>query len=128
MRLLCLALLFSAGSLMAMDRFAALSMIESGDNDFARGRAGEVSRFQISRSAWHQFSPLPISKATDPKLALAVAQKISAFHCNVFLRSHGRPASNLEFYILWNAPAEINAPSPVVLERAQRFANLVTRK
>ena len=33
----------------AMDRWAALSMIESGDNDQAVGPGGEVSRFHIRR-------------------------------------------------------------------------------
>ena len=36
----------------AMDRWEALSMIESGDNDRAVGHGGEVSRFQIRPGLW----------------------------------------------------------------------------
>src|ERR1035441_2322952 len=36
----------------AMDRWSALSMIESGDDDLAVGPGGEVSRFQIRRELW----------------------------------------------------------------------------
>ena len=38
----------------AMDRFTALSQIESGDNDFAVGRVGEISRYQIRRELMGQ--------------------------------------------------------------------------
>lgn len=118
-------LVASAG---AMDRLAALSMIESADNDFVRGRAGEVSRFQIRREVWLRSTSLPISRATDPKAALAVAQALTWCRCNEFQLRLGRPATDLEFYILWNAPSQINDPSKVVLERARRFVNLVSQK
>jgi hypothetical protein len=60
---------------------SALSQIESGDNDHAHGRAGEVGRFQCLRSVWVTASrPLtasgpsfPISQATNPIIAAAVA-------------------------------------------------------
>jgi hypothetical protein len=44
-----------------MDRLAALSMIETGDNDRMVGRAGEISRYQILKREMAQrdeFRPL----------------------------------------------------------------------
>ena len=37
-----------------MDRLAALSMIETGNNDRMVGRAGEISRFQILKREWER--------------------------------------------------------------------------
>jgi hypothetical protein len=42
----------------AMDRWAALAMFESGDNDRIVGRAGEISRYQIRRELWPSGNPL----------------------------------------------------------------------
>ena len=41
----------------AMDRWEALSMIESGNNDRAIGSVGEVSRFQIRPELWPGGNP-----------------------------------------------------------------------
>jgi len=112
----------------AMDRFAALSMIESGDDDSARGQDGEVSRFQIQREVWCQLTNAPLSQASDPKVAEAVARSLAGTRCAAFARTHGRPATDQEFYILWNAPAQIGHPGRSVRERAERFANLVGQK
>jgi hypothetical protein len=109
----------------AMDPFAALSMIESGDNDFARGKAGEVSRYQIRRDVWARSTAAPISQATDPQVAGSVARSIAWVRCHEFEISHGRPATALEFYILWNAPEKMTHPSRVILARARRFSSLV---
>src|SRR6266567_952502 len=40
----------------AMDRWSALSQIESGDNDKAVGRLGEISRYQILPDVWSAFA------------------------------------------------------------------------
>lgn len=125
---LVLSSLLWAGSAAAMDRFAALSMIESGDDDFAFGQHTEVSRFQIQREVWLQATNAPITESTNAAVALAVAQAIAAERCKIFEAKHGRPATDFEFYVLWNSPAQINHPSPAVRERAQRFENLVQKK
>ena len=106
-----------------MDRWAALSMIESGDNDRAVGPVGEISRFQIQRKLWPGGDP------QNPLLALAVAQEIMRPRLAGFQESHKREATDFEFYILWNAPWQVDHPSTPVIERARRFANLtqVTR-
>ena len=60
--------LCSAATVSAMDRWAALSMIESGDKDRAVGPRGEVSRFQIRPELWPGGNP------QDEQAALSVAQ------------------------------------------------------
>ena len=49
-----LALMFCFLPMMAfgMDRLSALSQIESGDNDRAVGKAGEISRYQVLKNEW----------------------------------------------------------------------------
>ncbi|HEX3856535.1 MAG TPA: hypothetical protein VHY30_04475 [Verrucomicrobiae bacterium] len=104
--------------LLAMDRFAALSQVESGDNDRAIGRAGEISRYQIRRDLWIGGNP------RDAHMALVNAQSIMAVRVAGFAQRTHRAPTDLEFYVLWNAPAQINRPHAVVAARAQRFANL----
>lgn len=103
----------------AMDRWSALSMIESGDDDHAIGPGGEISRFQIQRKLWPGGDP------ESPQVALAVARDIMRPRLAEFQQSHKREATDFEFYILWNAPWQADHPSATVKERARRFANLV---
>ena len=112
----------------AMERFAALSMLESGDDDFAVGRYSEISRYQIRPEIWQQVTSTPVSQATNAAVALGVAQAVAAKCCQDFQKQHGRPPSDYEFYILWNAPAQVDNPSRAVRARAERFANLVQRR
>ena len=114
-------LLLSAIGAQAMDRWSALSMIESGDNDSVVGPGGEVSRFQIRPELW------PGGNSQDPRDALAAAREIMKPRLEEFLKSHKRPATDFEFYVLWNAPWQADHPSKAVTERALRFANLVRR-
>ncbi len=103
----------------AMDRWSALSMIESGNNDHAVGAVGEVSRFQIRPELWPGGDPL------NPEEALTAAQKTMNPRLSRFERNHKRQPTDFEFYVLWNAPWQADHPSGVVRERARRFANLV---
>ena len=103
----------------AMDRWEALSMIESGNNDRAVGAVGEVSRFQIRPELWPGGDPL------NPQEALTAAQKTMTPRLTRFARSHKRQPTDFEFYVLWNAPWQADHPSGTVKERARRFANLV---
>jgi hypothetical protein len=105
----------------AMDRWAALSMIESGDNDRAVGPGGEVSRFQIRRELWPGGNP------QDAHDALNAAREIMLLRLEEFRRTHQRPATDFEFYVLWNAPWQADHPNATVTERARRFANLVQK-
>jgi hypothetical protein len=105
----------------AMDRWVALSMIESGDNDYAVGTAGEISRYQIKPEFWPGGDP------SNAHAALATARQIMRARVEAFERAHGRSPSDFEFYILWNAPGEVNHPHAVVQERARRFENLIQK-
>jgi len=104
-----------------MDRWAALSMIESGDDDRAVGPGGEISRYQIRPELWPGGNP------QNTQLALAAAQQIMLPRIEQFKKSHQRLPTDFEFYVLWNAPWEVDHPSAAVTERARRFSNLVDR-
>jgi len=125
-RCACLAAFFALASQAgAMDRFTALSQVESGDNDFAVGRAGEISRYQIRRELWAKLTHLPLSQATNSSVAFSVARSIALARSESFRQQFNRPPTDLEFYILWNAPGEIDHPSHRVRSRATLYANLV---
>lgn len=104
-----------------MNRWEALSMLETGNDDSAIGRCGEISRFQIRAELWPGGNP------QNAQAALGVARNIMQARVQRFVQTHGRSPTNFEFYVLWNAPAEIDHPVPCVAERARRFANLVER-
>ena len=118
MKILFIVLILSTNAL-AMDRWAALAMLESGDDDDTVGPAGEISRYQIRPELWPSGNP------QDPRVALANARQIMSPRIAAFEQSHGRAPDDFEFYVLWNAPAQINHPRPAVADRARRFANLV---
>lgn len=105
-----------------MDRFAALSMLESGDNDLARGRAGEVSRYQIMPAVWREYTLQPISSATKADAAEIVAKVIMADRLPESVKVTDR-----QFYLLWHCPARVNQPTKADAARAQRFANLCSK-
>ena len=107
-----------------MDRWAALSQLESGDDDQATGSAGEISRYQIKLDLWQRYAP-ESADWTKPDDALSVAKRAMEERCAAFERSNHRPPTDTEFYILWNAPAQIQHPGKAVSERAERFCNLI---
>ena len=109
----------------AMDRWAALSQIETRDNDNAVGAAGEISRYQVRPKLWRRYAADADWK--NPAVALAAAQQIMKDRCAGFERAYNRPPTDFEFYILWNAPAQIDRPRKAVRERADRFCHLVSR-
>jgi hypothetical protein len=118
-KILFIVLILSTNAL-AMDRWTALAMLESGDDDRTVGPAGEVSRYQIRSDLWPGGDP------SDPNVALANARHLMSPRTAAFEKSHGRAPDDFEFYILWNAPAQINHPHRAVADRARRFANLVS--
>ena len=108
----------------ATDRWEALSLVESGDNDRAAGADGEVSRYQVKPEMWRQYAPTN-ADWSDSQGALAVAKTIMQERCAAFERSTHRPPTDFEFYVLWNAPAQVLRPGKRVSGRAERFCNLV---
>ena len=104
--------------------------VESGNNDHAVGSAGEISRFQIKKDIWrmHSYS----SAFWDQNEAWRIADKVLRMRADQFQRSTGREPGAFDIYVLWNAPGQFRSVgyqrariSPVVAERATRFANLV---
>jgi hypothetical protein len=63
----------------------------------------------------------------NPREALVAAQELMRERCNDFQRAYNRPPTDFEFYVLWNAPAQVEKPRKAVRERAERFCALVTR-
>jgi hypothetical protein len=124
--LLAVALAGMCFTCTAMDRWGALSQIESGDNDKAVGRKGEISRYQILPDVWAAFAP-ETANWQNPKDALAVAKETMKKRCTEFEQTYHRPPTDFEFYVLWNAPAQIEQPGSVVTERAKRFCNLMDK-
>lgn len=124
MRTLALLLLLCPTLSFGIDRLAALSMIESGDNDRMVGRAGEISRYQILKREWRSVTNS--TRFTDRTVAEAVTLKLVQQRVATFQSIYGRPPNDFEFYGLWNAPAQVyrGRVSPVVAERCRRFVNL----
>lgn len=110
----------------AMDRWAALSQIETRDNDNAIGAAGEISRYQVKPRLWRRYTRSD-ADWKNPTVALTAAQRIMKDRCVHFERSYNRQPTDFEFYILWNAPAQVDRPRKAVRERAERFCRLVSR-
>src|SRR5262249_15510428 len=106
------------------DQLAALSMIESGNNDHMVGRAGEISRYQIFKSEWHSVTNC--RQYTDRETARVVALRLLGKRIQSFEASFNRKPTAFEIYGLWNAPAQVmrGRVSRCVAERCQRYANL----
>lgn len=127
MRPIPFILLFMAAvPLWAMDRFSALSMLESGDNDQAHGRGGELSRYQFSPAVIAEFK-IDATQLQDAAYARSQAVRVMDYRCSVFDQQNHRPPTDVEFYMLWHRPDRVFHPLPRELERAKRFANLVSR-
>ena len=124
--LVAVGLVFGAClQLQAMDRWSALSQIESGDDDHAVGAAGEISRYQLKPEVWRRYAPAN-ADWTNPDDALSVARQAMQERCAAFERAVRRSPTDSEFYILWNAPAQIGRRK-AVFGRAERFCNLCER-
>src|SRR5438046_312562 len=108
----------------AMERWAALAQLESGNNDHALGLAGEISRYQIKPRVWHRYAPAS-ANWRNAEQSLPIAKAAMRDRCAAFERNFRRPPTDFEFYVLWNAPGQIRKPSQAVTKRAQRFCNLV---
>jgi hypothetical protein len=106
------------------DRLAALSMIETGNNDYMVGRAGEISRYQIIKSEWHSVTNS--ANYTDRDTARAVTLRLMDRRVQSFTSSFNRTPTDFELYGLWNAPNQVmqGRISRRVAERCQRFVNL----
>lgn len=123
-----IAILFFAASVHAMDYWSALSQIESGDRDNEKGRANEVSRFQILPSVWKSATDLPLGVATNRDVALGVAMKVQSARAITFARRQGRIPTAGEWCLLFHCPAHALHPNAEERDYEQRFLNLVNSK
>ena len=103
---------------------AALSQIESGDNDNAVGKAGEITRYQVLPEVLHQ-NGFGTADVDGHKSAAVVAKAIWEKRVDQFIKAHSRQPSDAELYLLWHRPARVMKPTRKELARAERFANLL---
>lgn len=104
----------------------ALGQIESGNNDHAVGRCGEVSRYQITRDNWSLFA---CGKPTSERKAWSAARCIFEHRLySLAGRSALRPR---ELYALWHRPGvyyrtgcRFDLLPKRIRERCIRFENL----
>jgi hypothetical protein len=94
------------------------------------GSRQEISRFQILPVVWRQYSSS--RNYHDPQTAWNVANRILDDREQAFRQATKRDWDFVDIYLMWNAPglyrrANWNRAkvSRTVLERAQRFANLM---
>jgi hypothetical protein len=108
----------------------AISMIESGNNDHAIGRLGEVSRYQILPHIWRSYTTS--RSYADPIQARHVAHRHLEHLETLFRKKAGREPTEFERYVVWNAGVSYYASKgfsrwrvpDVIRERAERFVNL----
>jgi hypothetical protein len=85
----------------AMSFWPALAEIESGNNDYAVGTVGEISRYQIRPEIWQIYSSS--KHYTDQAVALRVAQKHLAKLSHDFENATGHPPTEADCVVLWKS-------------------------
>jgi hypothetical protein len=114
-------------------KLRAISQIESNDNDKAKGRHGEISRYQLKRAVWKQHFP----SEKDSRHIPAEARRCAKAHlCWLELRlcliKHTKDPNPRDVYAAWNLGLEafsrrdynFDRLPPSIKQRADRFANL----
>ena len=100
----------------------ALGEIESGGNDYAHGRHGEVSRYQCMKRVWRNATAQMYSAATNAQIAAAVTLSV------IRARTSQDPATLTPeaFALAWHCPnaKHLNAEQR---DYVARFTNLVRK-
>ena len=124
-------------SIITAIHLAALSQVESGDDDAAIGHDGEVSRYQVTPVEWRRevellrlkaesqslpFTPLDPKNPADARI---VALQIWGNRLDTFRLAYQRRPNVAELYLIWHRPGRPLAPKKRERERAERFENLV---
>lgn len=109
---------------------AALSLVETGNDDRAIGGDGEVSRYQLRRSVWAEHCKS--ESWTNPVTATKVATLVLRQRIATFERRTGRLPKPADVYAMWNSPtaftmSQYRLPycSKILQDKAGRFANVV---
>lgn len=100
----------------------ALGQIESGGNDFATGRNGEVGRFQCLPAVWRKATGRPLADAVNPAIASTITLAI------IRTRTKRDPAelTPSQFARAWHCPSakRLNREQR---DYVKRFMNLEKR-
>lgn len=101
-----------------------LSLVESGDNDMARGRHGERSRWQIMGYVRRNY---PNVVWSDPQAARrCVVQELNQRSAH-FMGTHGKWPTPFQQAVLWHHPSYADHPTTSDTEYAQRVLNVKTQ-
>jgi hypothetical protein len=100
----------------------ALGEIESGRNDMAHGRRGEIGRYQCLKAVWRNATAQPFSAATNSTIAATVTLAI-------IRQRTGKDAGELtpqQFAVAWHCPSakHLNCEQQ---DYIARFTNLTNR-
>lgn len=114
-------------------KLRAISQIESSDNDKAKGRHGELSRYQLKRSVWKQHFP----DEKDQRHIPAEARRCAKAHLcwlelKLCLFKKTRDPDPRDVYAAWNIGLEAFARRDYdfdrlpanIRKRSERFSNL----
>jgi hypothetical protein len=110
-----------------------LGELETGNDDAAVGRHGEVSRYQVMPRVWREYGGKLDPR--DPRVSVKVAGCVLAERIAVYQAVAGREPTDREVYGMWNAPGalarargRVEGLSKRVRERCERFGALVERR
>ena len=112
-----------------LDRWKALSQIETRDDDWASGASGEISRYAITPRVWKQYAGTVQSfAATNPFTAIQVGEACMIDRCGKFERKNHRRPTDAEWPMLWHAPARLKTPTLADRDYTARFLNILNRR
>ena len=114
-------------------KLRAISQIESNDNDKAKGRHGEISRYQLKRSVWKQHFPSEKDRRHIPAEARRCAKAhLCWLELRLCLAQRVNNPQPRDVYAAWNIGLEafsrrdydFDRLPNTIKQRAERFANL----
>ena len=103
----------------------ALGQIESGGNDNAKGRAGEIGRYQCLKSVWREATAAPYHMAANKEVSDRVVL------CIIWNRL-GKDINEItprEFALGWHCPAKLHGKlNKERRDYVRRFENIVRKE
>jgi hypothetical protein len=114
-------------------KLRAISQIESNDNDKAKGRHGELSRYQLKRAVWKQHFPSEKDQRHIPSAARRCAKAhLCWLELRLCLAKQTKDPNPRDVYAAWNLGLEafsrrdynFDRLPDTIKQRAERFANL----
>lgn len=114
-------------------KLKAISQIESNDNDKAKGRHGELSRYQIKKAVWRQHFPSEKDQRHIPTEARRCAKAhLCWLELKLCLAQRIKEPNPRDLYAAWNLGLEgysrhgfsFNKLPAHIQDRAQRFTNI----